>query len=61
MGKNLDFTADTYALGKLVAFLVDAEIYGEVRTFKMPGVKEKIEVLDTEGVWISSKSKLNEK
>ena len=57
----MDFTADTYALGKLVAFLVDAEIYGEVRTFKMPGVKEKIEVLDTEGVWISSKSKLNEK
>jgi len=61
LGKSIDFTADTYALGMLALQLVDGEIYGEIKTFKMPGASNRIEVLDTEGVWIENSSKLNEK
>jgi len=44
----------------IVMKTIGAEIYGEVKNFKMPGSSELIQVLDTGGVWIDSKSGLSE-
>eukprot|EP01089_Gocevia_fonbrunei_P015013 TRINITY_DN4289_c0_g1_i1.p1 TRINITY_DN4289_c0_g1~~TRINITY_DN4289_c0_g1_i1.p1 ORF type:complete len:516 (-),score=110.76 TRINITY_DN4289_c0_g1_i1:19-1566(-) len=60
LGKPIDPTADVYALAMLVLKIVGAEIYGEIKNFKMPSTSGTIEVLSTEGVWLDSSCGLQE-
>jgi len=61
LGKPVTAAADVYAFGMLLLQLVNGEIYGEVKNFKMPSNSSVIQVLDTEGVWINSSIGLDEK
>jgi len=61
LGKPVTAAADVYAFGMLLLHLVNGEIYGEVKNFKMPSNSSVIQVLDTEGVWINSSIGLDEK
>jgi len=61
LGKPITAAADVYAFGKLLLHLVNGEIFGEVKNFKMPSTSSVIEVLDTEGVWIETSIGLDEK
>jgi len=60
LGKPIDPAADVYALAMMAMKTIGGEIYGEVKNFKMPGSTTPIQVLDTDGVWIDSKSGLSE-
>jgi len=60
LGKQITSSSDVYALAMLALNLVNGEIYGEIKNFKMPSTGA-IQVLDTEGVWIETSIGLDEK